>query len=116
MALILSGDERRRTGSGLPAVGALAMTSRMEKLFGLPLFPLVTIRDGYDDLDGAGLVILAADVNENAGGATHRSDPAGRLRLLDANVTVFETIAPQLGKAAQSARAGDRRHPPSHRP
>jgi L-lactate dehydrogenase len=88
----------------------------MEKLFGLPLSPLVTIRDGYDDLDGAGLVILAADVNENAGGATHRSDPAGRLRLLDANVTVFETIAPQLGKAAQSARAGDRRHPPSHRP
>jgi len=37
------------------------------------------------------------------GGATDRSDPAGRLRLLDANVAVFESIAPQLVKAAPDA-------------
>ena len=72
--------------------------------YGVPLSPLVTIRDGdYDDLEGAGLVIIAAGVNEKAGGATDRSDPAGRLRLLDANVTVFESIAPQLVKAAPEA-------------
>jgi L-lactate dehydrogenase len=72
--------------------------------YGVPLSPLVTIRDGdYDDLEGAGLVIIAAGVNEKAGGATDRSDPAGRLRLLDANVTVFESIVPKLVKAAPDA-------------
>src|SRR5580692_2433432 len=61
-------------------------------------------KDGdYDDLEGTGLVIVAAGINEKAGGATDRSDPAGRLRLLDANVRVFETIAPQLVKAAPDA-------------
>src|SRR3984893_14363426 len=69
--------------------------------YGVPLAPLVTIKDGdYDDLKGAGLVIIAAGINEKAGGATDRSDPAGRLRLLDANVRVFETIAPRLVKVA----------------
>ena len=72
--------------------------------YGVPLSPLVTIKDGdYDDLEGAGLVIIAAGVNEKAGGATDRSDPAGRLRLLDANVRVFETIAPWLVKVAPDA-------------
>jgi len=72
--------------------------------YGVPLSPLVTIKDGdYDDLEGAGLVIIAAGINEKAGGATDRSDPAGRLRLLDANVRVFETIAPRLVKVAPDA-------------
>ena len=65
--------------------------------YGVPLSPLVTIKDGdYDDLDGAGLVIVAAGVNEKAGGATDRSDPGGRLRLLDVNVRIFAIIAPRL--------------------
>ena len=72
--------------------------------YGVPLSPVVTIRDGdYDDLDGAGLVILAAGVNEKAGGATDRSDPAGRLRLLDANAKVFGTIVPRLAEEAPDA-------------
>jgi L-lactate dehydrogenase len=72
--------------------------------YGVPLSPLVKIKDGdYDDLEGAGLVIIAAGINEKAGGATDRSDPAGRLRLLDANVRVFETIAPRLVKVAPDA-------------
>jgi len=72
--------------------------------YGVPLSPLVTIRDGdYDDLEGAGIVIIAAGINEKAGGATDRSDPTGRLRLLDANVTVFESIVPPLVKAAPDA-------------
>jgi L-lactate dehydrogenase len=72
--------------------------------YGVPLSPLMTIRDGgYDDLGDAGLVIIAAGVNEKAGGATDRSDPNGRLRLLDANVKIFEAIVPQLVKAAPQA-------------
>ncbi len=72
--------------------------------YGVPLSPLVTIRDGdYDDLEGAGIVIIAAGINEKAGGATDRSDPSGRLRLLDANVTVFASIVPKLVKAAPDA-------------
>ena len=37
----------------------------------------------YDALTDAALVIITAGVNEQAGGATDRSDPQGRLRLLD---------------------------------
>jgi L-lactate dehydrogenase len=72
--------------------------------YGVPLSPLVAIRDGdYDDLEGAGIVIIAAGINEKAGGATDRSDPTGRLRLLEANVTVFASIVPKLVKAAPDA-------------
>ena len=72
--------------------------------YGVPLSPRLTIRDGgYDDHGDAGLVIIAAGVNEKAGGATDRSDPNGRLRLLDANVKIFEAIVPQLVKAAPQA-------------
>jgi len=46
----------------------------------------VDVRAGdYDALGDAALVILTAGVNERAGGATDRSDPQGRLRLLDTN-------------------------------
>ena len=50
--------------------------------YGVALSPLVSIRDGdYADLADAGLAIITAGVDEMAGGATDRSDPAGRLRL-----------------------------------
>lgn len=72
--------------------------------YGVALSPMVSIRDGdYPDLADAGLVIITAGVNEKAGGATDRGDPAGRLRLLDANVKVFEDIVPKLVKAAPRA-------------
>jgi L-lactate dehydrogenase len=72
--------------------------------YGVALSPLVSIRDGdYGDLADAGLAIITAGVNEKAGGATDRSDPAGRLRLLDANVKVFQDIVPKLVKAAPKA-------------
>jgi L-lactate dehydrogenase len=46
--------------------------------YGVALSPLVSIRDGdYADLADAGLAIITAGVNEKAGGATDRSDPAG---------------------------------------
>jgi L-lactate dehydrogenase len=72
--------------------------------YGAALSPLVTIRDGdYADLADAGLAIITAGVNEKTGGATDRNDPAGRLRLLDANVKVFQEVVPKLVKAAPEA-------------
>jgi L-lactate dehydrogenase len=72
--------------------------------YGVPLSPLVTIVDGdYGELAGAGLVIIAAGVNEKRGGATDRTDPMGRLRLLEPNVNVFKDIVPRLIAAAPDA-------------
>lgn len=46
----------------------------------------VEVRDGdYGDLAGASVLLITASVNEKAGGATNRKDPAGRLRLLEGN-------------------------------
>ena len=72
--------------------------------YGAALSPLVMVRDGdYADLADAGVAIITAGVNEKAGGATDRNDPAGRLRLLDANVKVYQEIVPALVKAAPQA-------------
>jgi L-lactate dehydrogenase len=69
--------------------------------YGAALSPAVDIRDGdYPDLAGAALVMLTAGVNEKAGGATDRSDPAGRLRLLEKNVEVYRQILPRLFEVA----------------
>lgn len=72
--------------------------------YGAPLWREIAITDGeYDSLAGSALMILTAGVNEKAGGATDRKDPAGRLRLLEANVKVFEAIVPRMVKAAPAA-------------
>ena len=72
--------------------------------YGAALSPIVTLVEGdYQDLAGADLVIITAGVNERAGGATDRSDPTGRLRLLDANAAVYRDIVPRLVKAAPEA-------------
>jgi L-lactate dehydrogenase len=69
--------------------------------YGASLSPVVDIRDGdYADLAGAALVMITAGVNERGGGATDRSDPTGRLRLLQMNVGVYRQILPQLYQAA----------------
>jgi L-lactate dehydrogenase len=83
---------------------ARAKAVAVDMHYGIPLSPIVTIRDGdYDDLAGAGLVIITAGINEKAGGATDRNDPAGRLRLLATNVKVFGDIVPKVVKAAPEA-------------
>jgi L-lactate dehydrogenase len=65
--------------------------------YGAALSPVVDINDGdYADLSGAALVMITAGVNEKAGGATDRADPAGRLRLLDRNVEVYRDILPDV--------------------
>jgi L-lactate dehydrogenase len=72
--------------------------------YGVPVSPLIKIEDGdYGDLAGAGVVVIAAGVNEKTGGATDRNDPAGRLRLLEPNVKVFKEIVPRIVAAAPQA-------------
>jgi L-lactate dehydrogenase len=72
--------------------------------YGAALSPTTDLYDGdYPDLAGAALVMITAGVNEKAGGATDRNDPAGRLKLLDSNVGVYEDILPKLFKSAPDA-------------
>src|ERR1700716_681258 len=72
--------------------------------YGAPLCPKTTIVDGdYGDLADAELVMITAGINEKAGGATDRSDPKGRLRLLDKNAEIYRDIVPQIGRAAPRA-------------
>jgi L-lactate dehydrogenase len=72
--------------------------------YGIPLGVAMRIKAGdYAALQGAGIVVVTAGVNEQAGGATDRNDPAGRLRLLDKNVSVMQDVIPRLVAAAPDA-------------
>jgi L-lactate dehydrogenase len=72
--------------------------------YGTVLGPTVTLRAGhYEDLRGAALVMITAGINEKAGGATDRDDPAGRLRLLGTNADIYREIVPRVGGAAPDA-------------
>jgi L-lactate dehydrogenase len=64
----------------------------------------VELRAGdYSDLADAVLLIVTAGINEKAGGATDRSDPAGRLKLLDVNAGVYRDIVPKIVAVAPQA-------------
>jgi L-lactate dehydrogenase len=54
-------------------------------------------------LAGAELVMIAAGINERAGGATDRSDPQGRLRLFEKNAEIYRDIVPRVVRAAPRA-------------
>lgn len=72
--------------------------------YGTVLGPPVSLRAGrYDDLRGAAIVMITAGINEKAGGATNRDDPAGRLRLLGTNADVYREIVPRIVAAAPEA-------------
>jgi L-lactate dehydrogenase len=72
--------------------------------YGTPLCPPVRlIAGGYGDLGGAELIIVAVGINEKAGGAMDRNDPAGRLRLLDTNAAIIADIVPRIVAAAPTA-------------
>lgn len=72
--------------------------------YGAPLSGPISIADGdYGGLAGAAAVIVAAGINEKSGGATDRGDPAGRLRLLSANIKVYEEVVPAIAAAAPEA-------------
>jgi L-lactate dehydrogenase len=69
-----------------------------------PLSPVVDVWAGdYADLAGAALVIITAGVNEKTGGATDRSDPQGRLRLVDTNARVYVDVVPRIVAVAPEA-------------
>jgi L-lactate dehydrogenase len=71
---------------------------------GTTLSPAVELRAGqYLDLADAVLVIITAGINEKTGGATDRSDPAGRLKLLDTNAEVYRDIIPSIVAVAPQA-------------
>ena len=64
----------------------------------------VQLRPGdYRDLAESSVVVITAGINEKAGGATNRSDPAGRLKLLESNATVYRDIVPKIVAAAPGA-------------
>jgi L-lactate dehydrogenase len=72
--------------------------------YAAPLSPMVDVRcGGYDDLADAAVVAITAGVNEKAGGATDRSDPEGRLRLLETNAKVYADIVPKVVAVAPQA-------------
>jgi L-lactate dehydrogenase len=72
--------------------------------YGIPLGPRIDISDGdYHALNGAGVVLITSGVNEKSGGATDRSDPQGRLRLLQKNAAVYRDIVPKIVNAAPQA-------------
>jgi L-lactate dehydrogenase len=69
--------------------------------YGSGILPAVDLLAGdYSDLAGAALVMITAGANEQAGGATDRQDPLGRLRLLKTNAEIFEEIVPRIRSAA----------------
>jgi L-lactate dehydrogenase len=72
--------------------------------YGATLSPAVELCAGdYPDLADAVLVIITAGINERAGGATDRGDPAGRLKLLEANANVYRDIVPRIVTVAPQA-------------
>jgi L-lactate dehydrogenase len=72
--------------------------------YGTPLCDRVDVKDAdYDGLEGAGLVLITSGVNEKTGGAIDRSDPEGRLKLLDQNAAIYREIVPKIVRAAPMA-------------
>jgi L-lactate dehydrogenase len=72
--------------------------------YGTVLSQPIVVRDGdYADLAGSSVVMITAGVNEKGGGATDRSDPMGRLRLLEANAAIFQDLVPKIHHSAPDA-------------
>jgi L-lactate dehydrogenase len=87
-------DRNRRRADGVVA----------DLQYGATLSPAVVLRAGdYPDLADARLVIVTAGINEKAGGATDRSDPSGRLKLLRTNADVYRDIVPRIVAVAPEA-------------
>lgn len=72
--------------------------------YGAALLPAVSLRAGrYADLRDAAVVVITAGANEKSGGATDRSDAAGRLMLLGTNADIFGDLIPRIVSAAPEA-------------
>jgi L-lactate dehydrogenase len=76
----------------------------LDMAYSAPLSPTVDISCGPPQtITGARLVIITAGVNEKTGGATDRTDPHGRLRLLDTNTRVYRDLIPPIVEHAPDA-------------
>ena len=102
LALVMRGAAREVVLVDRTRERARAVATDMR--YGASLSPAVDIWDGdFNDLAGAALVMVTAGVNEKAGGAIDRSDAAGRLKLLDINRGIYESLIPRLVEAAPDA-------------
>jgi L-lactate dehydrogenase len=102
MALVLRGSARELVVVDRTPARAKAVATDIR--YGTPLGSRVDLVEGeYEDLAGAGLVMITAGINEKTGGATDRGDPEGRLKLLDKNADIYRDIVPRIVKAAPDA-------------
>jgi L-lactate dehydrogenase len=102
LAMVLRGSVRELVLVNKTRKRAEAVAADLR--YGAVLSSVVNIHDGdYQDLAGAAIVLIAAGVNEKTGGATDRSDPRGRLKLLATNAQIFHDIVPKIVQAAPEA-------------
>ena len=102
LSMVVRGSAREIVVLDRTRKRAKAVATDMQ--YGTSLSSVVDIHDGdYSDLAGAALVMITSGVNERSGGATDRNDPSGRLRLLDANVAIYNDILPPLFRVAPEA-------------
>jgi L-lactate dehydrogenase len=102
LSLVLRGCAREIVVIDIDRKRAQAVVTDVQ--YGATLSPRVEMSaGGYADLAGASLVMITAGVNEQAGGATDRSDPSGRLRLLATNADIYREIVPNVSRAAPQA-------------
>lgn len=88
----------------IDTIKTLATAVATDMQYGALLSPRTTIYAGdYPDLQDANVVMVTAGVNEKTGGATDRSDPAGRLKLLKTNADIYKDIIPKIVTAAPKA-------------
>lgn len=81
---------------------ASAVTTDMQ--YGASLSSPIHIYAGdYSDLTDFAVVMITAGVNEKTGGATHRDDPNGRLKLLSTNASIYRDIVPKIVAVAPNA-------------
>jgi L-lactate dehydrogenase len=100
VALMQRGSAREIVMVDKTAVRARAVALDMR--YGSPVSPTIDVWGGsYEDLKDAELVMVTAGVNEKAGGATDRSDAEGRLRLFDANVSIYQDPRGLLERRAE---------------
>ena len=102
MALIMRGCAREIVLIDKDQKRAKGAVTDMQ--YGATESPMVELLAGdYPDLAGAALIMITAGINEKTGGATDRSDPSGRLRLLNINAAVYQEIVPKLMAVAPQA-------------
>lgn len=102
MALIMRNCAREIVLIDRDMKRAIGVVTDMQ--YGATESAMVTLRAGdYPDLANASLVMITAGINEKTGGATDRSDPSGRLKLLATNATIYQEIVPKITKAAPQA-------------